>query len=237
MVIGLLCSWKIDDGRIRKLCYVLAFASILVKCLCGYEYITVIMMGMIAFLLCDLAEMFAKKDRKRANILFRTIIILGVTALAGFFMAILLHASFRGEGNLGVGVKRILEEDALRRTYGADITMAGSLNSYKDDYSITASAWETICQYFHFYTQIVTGVGGNLFGLLCVVPLMIFANDHKKKSLDMRLPAMYVVFFITSVSWFVLAKSHSYVHTHMNYVLWYFGFVQICFYIILKIGN
>lgn len=28
--------------------------------------------------------------------------------------------------------------------------------------------------------------------------------------------------------------AHSYVHTHMNYVLWYFGFVQICIYILCK---
>jgi len=30
-----------------------------------------------------------------------------------------------------------------------------------------------------------------------------------------------------------LAKSHSYVHIHLNYVLWYFGFVQICLYVIV----
>jgi len=43
---------------------------------------------------------------------------------------------------------------------------------------------------------------------------------------------MYVFFLLTSISWFYLAKSHSYIHHHMNYVMWYFGFVQICLYII-----
>ena len=37
--------------------------------------------------------------------------------------------------------------------------------------------------------------------------------------------------FLTSVSWFVLGKAHSYIHTHMNFAMWYFGFVQLLFYI------
>ena len=45
--------------------------------------------------------------------------------------------------------------------------------------------------------------------------------------------ALYIVTFLTSVSWFVLAKSHSYVHTHINFVLWYMGYVQVCLYVIV----
>ena len=45
---------------------------------------------------------------------------------------------------------------------------------------------------------------------------------------------MFIVFLCTTLSWFVLGKAHSYIHTHMNYVLWYFGFVQISIYIIIK---
>ena len=45
---------------------------------------------------------------------------------------------------------------------------------------------------------------------------------------------MFIVFLGTTLSWFILGKAHSYVHTHMNYVLWYFGFIQICLYIIIK---
>ena len=45
---------------------------------------------------------------------------------------------------------------------------------------------------------------------------------------------LYFVFLFSTLSWHILAKAHSYVHTHMNYVLWYFGFVQICIYIIVS---
>lgn len=44
---------------------------------------------------------------------------------------------------------------------------------------------------------------------------------------------LYYVMLLAPMSWFVLAKSHSYVHTHMNFVLWYFGFIAIMIYMII----
>jgi hypothetical protein len=43
-----------------------------------------------------------------------------------------------------------------------------------------------------------------------------------------------IVSFLTCTSWFILGKSHSFIHVHMNYVLWYFGSVQVSLYIVLK---
>lgn len=90
------------------------------------------------------------------------------------------------------------------------------------------------CAYFHFSTEIIQGVTGNLFSLICIIPLCIFAYEIKNKNLNYELLMMYIIFFLTSISWFCLAKSHSYIHRHMNFVLWYFGFIQTCFYIIIK---
>ena len=70
--------------------------------------------------------------------------------------------------------------------------------------------------------------------MLCLVPLFIFGCEWKDRKLNPELPVMYLVFFLTSVSWFCLAKAHSYQHTHMNFVLWYFGYIQICFYIVIN---
>ena len=100
--------------------------------------------------------------------------------------------------------------------------------------SFNASVWDTYRQYFHFYTEIITGVAGNLFPLLCIIPLCIFGYEVRTKRVNVELVAMYVVFFITTISWFCLAKGHSFIHTHMNYVLWYFGFIQISFYVIIN---
>lgn len=236
MAAGLLCAWKYDSRRVRIVTYCLAFLTILLKCLCGYEYISTVMMGLIQFLLVDMILAVVRKDRKKAMLLLRTIFLLGVAALAGFAVAICFHARLKSDGNLLEGIALIVKQDVLRRTYGGDI------NTYEPasvmGMSICSSVWEVLRKYYSFSTEIITGVPGNLFPLLNLVPLAIFACDAKQKKLNLQWVLMYAVFLIAPISWFVLAKAHSYIHTHMNYVLWYFGFIQICLYIIAaKIEN
>ncbi len=230
MLAGLFCSLKIDSRRCRVISYVGGLAAVTVKSLCGYEYISSVMMGLIAFLLADFAAAVVSKDKEKARLMFRTVFIMGAAALLGFAAALLIHGGLRGDGDISKGIKDIIEKDVLRRTYGA------SLSAFDVRYwdSLNASLWEVLCRYFHFSTQIITGIEGNLFPLMCLVPLVICWHDCREGACDTESIALYAVFLITAVSWFVLAKSHSYIHTHMNYVLWYFGFVQICFYIICE---
>lgn len=230
MAIGLFCAWKIENKKCRTACYMAAFISVTGKCLCGYEYISVIMIGLIAFLLVDFLSALARRDNKNAILLFRTVIILGCAALLGFATAICFHASLRGNHDIWVGIKDIFEQDILRRTTGGD------LNAFDAELwpSFNASVWEVFCKYFHFQTEIITGLDGNLFPLLCIVPLYIFAYEYRNRELNASILAMYSIFFLASISWFCLAKSHSYIHAHMNYVLWYFGYIQTCLYVIVK---
>lgn len=177
--------------------------------------------------MADMCAAFFKRDKK-GRLLFRTIFILGLAALAGFAAAICIHAQLKANGDILEGIKVIIQNDVMKRTVGADY------NDWNPNLwpSFNASVWEVCCKYFDFSTNVLPGIPGECFPLLCCIPLLIFAYDYKRKQLDAAMPALYIVFFLTAVSWFVLAKSHSYIHTHMNYVLWYFGFVQICFYVI-----
>lgn len=229
MAIGLLCAWKVDVRKYRIMCIVGAFISILIKCLCGYEYISTIMMGLISFLLVDFVTALYRREQKRRKLLLRTIFLMGCAALAGFIVAIGIHALLRGEGNVVEGIVRIFKEDVLRRTSGAD------LNNFDEVYwsSFNASLWQVVCQYFHFPGEIITGIDGNLFPLLCIIPVAIILYDFMKGRFDWEKTTLYVIFFAVTISWFVLGKSHSSGHIHINYVLWYFGFIQICFYIII----
>lgn len=230
MAVGIFCSLKVNDKRCRYTSYILTFVSIMIKSLCGYEYISVIMMATIGFLLVDFAEAVFTKEKDRAMLAFRTIIVIGIMALLGFAAAICIHAQIRGAGNLLEGIKRIFKEDVLRRTSAKDLNEIASV--YWP--SLNASIWDTFRKYFHFSTQIITGIDGNLFPLLCIIPICIFGADIKRKKVDIEKASMYVISFLTSVSWFCLAKGHSFIHVNMNYVLWYFGFVQVCFYIIIE---
>ena len=230
MTIGLVCSLKLDNRRWRIGCYIATFFAIVGKCLCGYEYITSVMMGLILFLMVDFIVALFVHDKKQLYLCFRTIFILGIISLIGFGVAICIHAPLKAGGNLLDGIQAIIKNDVLRRTFGAD------LNDWAADLwpSFNASGWSVLCTYFKFSTNIITGINGNLFPILCCIPLIIFACDYKKNKLNIELVALYIVSFFTTISWLFLAKSHSYVHTHMNYVLWYFGFIQTCLYICIN---
>lgn len=229
MLIGLICSLYTDNKIVRISSYIATLVAMCIKCLCGYEYISTVMLAMIVFLIADFADAYIKKDKNAAKLYFRTVVIIGVSALIGFMVAMCIHAQIRGNGEIMSGIKMIIKEDVLRRTNGAN------LNDLNENYwpSLNASIWETLCKYFDFPTEIITGIRGNLFPLLCIVPLCVFLIDYKRKEIDVKKIVMYFMFFAASISWFVLAKSHSYIHTHMNYVLWYLGFVQIALYIII----
>ena len=233
MAAGLLCSLGVERRLRRVAGYMLVFITIMVKCLCGYEYISSVMLGAILFLLVDLAGAAARRDADRGRLLVRTIFCMGIAALLGFAAAICLHAPVKSGGSLTEGIRMIIQEDVLRRTYGADLNAFESLPDFEQA-GLNASAWATICKYFHFKTEIITGIDGSLFPLLCLVPLAMLIWDYKEKKLQMWEAWLYVVSFLVPVSWFVLAKSHSYVHTHMNFVLWYMGYVQICLYVIAR---
>lgn len=230
MLVGLLCSIKVNNKKIRVMCYVAAFVSILVKCLCGYEFVTTVMMGLVVFLITDLGSAIFEKDRCRAMFLLKTTIMVGVMALIGFVTAFCIHAMLRGEGNLFEGIQTIIKTDALRRTLGGEAGLydAGCAES------INASIWETLQMYFHFDGEIVIGIESCLFPLLCVAPIAVMVWNCLQQKLQMEDVFLYVICFLTSISWFVLGKAHSYLHIGFNYVLWYFGFIQVCFYILLK---
>ena len=230
MAVGLVCSLKIQSRKWRIGCYVAAFISIVGKCLCGYEYISVVMMGLVSFMVIDLLLAVIKKDKQTAKLFFKATFILGIIALAGFMVAICIHAPLRGDGSIAEGIKTIIAKDVLRRTNGAD------LNNFDPVYwpSMNASVWEVYSKYFHFSTEIIAGLTGNLFPLLSVIPIVIFICEFKSRKNDYQGIFMYSFFFLTSISWFCLAKSHSFIHTQINYVMWYFGFVQICLYVIVS---
>ena len=237
MAAGLLCSIRRENRRWRLICYIAVFVSIMVKSLCGYEYISTVMMGAIVFLLADLAVAWSQREHVKCKLLVRTIFCMGVAALLGFATAICIHAPIKSGGSVIEGIRLIIQNDVLRRTYGADLNALSSLSG-DEAASLTASTWETLCRYFHFHTEIIAGIDGSLFPLLCLAPIAIFAWKYKRENNiqrnDIENFALYVLCFLSTVSWYVLAKGHSFVHTHMNFVLWYCGYVQICIYIILR---
>lgn len=225
------------NGKGKKWIIPAIYASMCIKCLCGYEYISTIMITTISFLVGDI---FSAKDRENRIIAIKRVIVVGLVCVLGFVTAFLIHSGLRGDGNILDGMKNVYQKDVLRRTV---------ITTDKDSYSgiwresMDATVGDTVAKYFEWSTEIILGVDGKYFNFIWIMPLFILLYNaiQRKKGSGMHM-VMYVLLFLAPISWLVLAKSHSYIHTHINFVLWYFGFIQICFYVVIKfmveiIGN
>lgn len=237
VLIGLIASIYTDNKKIRIVSYIAMFLSVFVKSLCGYEYMSTILIASMMFLAVDLIKAFIAKDKEKSKLIFKTTFILSILAVAGFLVAFLMHAGIRGEGNIVEGFVSIWNRDVARRIFADPHSVDPVL--YR---SLEASILVVVRQYFRFTTELIYGIPGGLFRLLCIIPLGIFGYEILvEEKVDVEKIALYVLSFIATVSFFVLVKGHAYIHTHMNYVLWYFGYMQICAYIIadkiIKIGN
>lgn len=234
MLAGLLCANHIDSRKHRILSYILVAFSIALKSACGYEYITTIMLSAIVFLLADFSTaIIERKDKKQVWLLFRTIFWMGIFALLGFAIVMIIHAYIRGGGNVYGGLRTIFYNDVLRRTIGGDASMFQDV--YAD--SLNASVIMVVLRYLLFDTPIIFGVPGVLFIPLIALSFGGLIIGLKKGFFKKDMLALYIWLGIASVSWFVLGKSHSYVHTFMNFVMWYFGYVQIVFYCLIHAGR
>ncbi len=233
-----LFTLKLSLDQKHKLRYLtLLFLSVLLKCACGYEYISTILVFCASFFVIDF---FVAKDKKIKKAIFITAFEVSITALAGFTTVLLLHGFMRGDGSVLEGVKTIYREDIARRT----LSVPGSENflnrsdSYEDvrlTNSINAKISETVKTYFYWNTNVILGIEGQYFNLLIFTSIALLVYNYIKKENNCKRDiVMFIIFGACPLSWFILAKAHSYVHIHMNYVLWYFGFIQVCLYITIK---
>ena len=224
MLLGIL---SVNYKKHRMLFFILFFLAILIKSLCGYEYVTTVMMGGIIF---PIVEWLTLKDKKQKRKVFYSVLWISVSSLFGFIVAFSIHAIVRGEGSFVDGAKAIYENDILRRTLGGnpddfDPVFRNSLNS---------TIFATIAKNSRFPMDIIYGIPANVFNLLSFSPIIIFAYEFfKKGKIDTSKAALYILTLLTTLSWFVLGKAHSFIHASFTYILWYFGFIQVCFYLVL----
>lgn len=202
--------------------------STLIKSLAGYEYITSItLMACSIFLVAP----FFKKNSENQSPDFKMAGLVFFACVMGFVLALLIHANIRGDSIIN-GLKAIYEADVKRRTYGDP-------SSFDPIYSasLSASPVDVIKTYFYVWGTIpfVAWLPGESLKYLLAISLIgitvKFQTGHPTFKRDLML---IVVFIAVPISWFVLGKAHSYIHTHTNYVLWYFGFASALLYVAMN---
>ena len=207
----------------RALMYLFFFLTILIKCMCGYEFISTIMMSGIVF---QTVEWITGRDSRMGK--FKCVLLSGISMLMGFVSAAAIHVFILSnefyKGDLKQGLHFFIFDLANKRTNGAAADFEERLGD-----SLNASVWDVIKSYFWesgYSKLLLTLILVAVF--VVVMDMLIFRKDHRVQL------ALIALQLISVLSWLVLAKSHAYFHKHIDFVLFDLGLTQTCLYCILK---
>lgn len=222
-----LFSWLIfaySNVGLKLLFSLLFFLSVFIKCLFGYEYLSAVLI--FASLPVFVLPVLNGRGLNYKSLINQLSLLLGLSVLA-FSAALALHADLRAESLTG-GLSSIWYQDVLRRTHGDSVVFNPV---YRE--SLEATIWDVIILYLiSWRTDILYPIPGSYFLYAFLFCLSVLAYEWIEEDKKFKFNfLLFLVSFLAGVSWLVLAKAHSYIHQHMNYVLWYLGFVSSLLYL------
>lgn len=229
------CLQRNSESRIRFIhLYALVYGAILLKCLAGYEYISTILLSILVPLL-----FFSIRDSWRFKDFFARSFMVGLSGLLGFLSAIFVHilllTSHLGSWSNAVSV---IWGTIARRTHGNPADYDDMLRA-----SLESNVFDVLLKYWNgkaFDFQALFGFSGYVtFGFIIIMLAVLTCvglaltqqvqavRSFRRIHLASTLSVWFSIF--APLSWHVLAKGHSYIHTHMNHVLWYVPFLLLGF--------
>jgi len=213
----------------------LLFLLVLAKCLCGYEYVTTIILSPLAALWFHSSGQI----HPLRNFFVRSSLVVAAGVLA-FGCAILLHAA-QLQYVVGVNGFETIRERATSRTVGVQ-GQEGSLIPIRKSFRRLPEriAYPASCfvEYFEQPATVTTGYHAKMrkfipvryyfafAGILGVATLL--ARRRMPETLR-RLVGTLIVGAAASLSWHVLAINHMRVHFHLNGIIFFVPFLPICF--------
>ncbi len=201
-----------DEENPRRRFYLIAaaFAFFVAKSLCGYEFVSTVILAAATGCLLGTKEGPERLSRILGNVAW----IVGA-GIAGFVVAVLAHAAKLG------GFAVIADRAGAR--------ILGDSSSLQDQIILGkfASFQTVIFRYLegNDITLIKNfGIPLGLFVLVAVLSLMdkkiiwYLGPDRRKLQI---LALAFLASLAAPLSWFVLAKAHSFVHPAIDFILWY----------------
>ncbi|HGJ5869024.1 hypothetical protein [Arsenophonus nasoniae] len=216
-----------------KWLYVVILLAILIKSLAGYEYISTVLISIMVPLI-----FYAIKDNWDLFIFIKRAILLSITSLIGFFSAIFLHLLQLtwNSGSFSKGFATIWYIIA-KRTYGNPDTVQEIFRK-----SLESNVRDVLSFYWNgsaIDLQSLFGISSIsvkfsfliiLIAVISIIGTVLaskFLHNYKKINLALVISLWFSI--LAPLSWFILAKGHSYIHVHINYILWYVPFLLIGF--------
>jgi hypothetical protein len=215
----------------------LMFCTMLFKCLfTGFEFITTaLVMSVTPWFFYAIAEKWEWgkfiKSLLSASAGSIAAVIAGMVCLTRQLSVV--------TGSINEGVKYILFSFS-RRTHGyggemdsyfresLDSSLWGVLKAYWNEYAINLSHW-----FYHPFWQSVGKISFGSFVLLFLsMTVIVFLTKKIRlhpafRHQQIALVAMLWVSLLAPLSWIIIFKGHSYVHTHMNHIVWHLPFMLL----------
>ena len=204
-------------------------AAVAFKCLCGFEYITAI--GGAAASVAAYGLIKGGADWKR---MFTHASILVGAMACGVISALLIQISLLGMylGSIKAGMIDFIQRLHVHTSIGERLQQHRSVS---EEYlnALHTSHLETLLTYIQGPPIFSAGSYFGFNALSFLTPATIFIitissilltrlrSDPSRQREVLALLALAMGGLVSSISWFVFAHGHSYIHTHINYILWH----------------
>lgn len=221
----LLCAVTRRRGKTPWWCYLLVFAACMVRCMCGFEFITTFLI-LCEIPLCYAAAKayFVRRDPHGAFVWLGRTVGAGVSALGGVTAALALWFAqewlcFGSAADAWQNMTRAVT-DRVSLTDGAvrDVNVPQVLAQYFRESTepllqlgpVSVTAWQLL-----------------LFALL-VGAVSVVVCLRRGTAAQLVPPCIvWGLGLAAPASWMVLSKAHAAIHTHLVPMLWHFAFVPI----------
>lgn len=213
-----LCHCTCVRGKTPRGCWPLVAAACMVRCMCGFEFISTFL------ILCEapLVYCWAGGDRRawlRRMIYTGFAAVGGVAAALGawFIQGVIYFGSAAGSWQNLTGA--VTSRVSLTDDMVSDVSVAQVLTRYFVEVD------EPLLQFGPLTITLKPLIAVTLLGFaLCLAVLAL----RKKPLAVLAGPALvWVLSLAAPVSWMVLSKAHAYVHVHLVPMLWHFALVPV----------
>lgn len=216
----LLFQWEEKNGKkYSNIIAIFIFISIALRCACGYEFISTVMVSVELPLIY-----YAVKSKWELTVAVKRFLTNGLAALFSFISVLVMHII-----KSGVYYNSFSRAISILTNTVAKRTGFGNLESVSEIYmpSLEASKWSVLYKYLFAQRPLLGGM--HMGGIVVVLLLLMLLMKIKKFDTVQlyckrsQLKALSITFYLSLVapiSWYVLASAHSYIHLDINYILW-----------------
>lgn len=191
----------------------IVFVTLYFKFLNGFEYTPQVLIGMELPIIY-----FSIKNRRKLKEFVKDFVWTGSSSLLAFFVAMITtfyQISYAKNISLKDSMKDLFLRVAYRTGFRAE-------NYRIDDVfneSLQSSRLKIIKTYFFESPIISKYVVFELFLFLCIFTFILYYYINNFKRDMIALNVITLVSLFGPISWIILAKGHSYIHTHINFML------------------